>query len=128
MAMTFYDALTADSRKILDSAANERFNSVEVDDARDVIESMATHSVSYAESSYTTVGAISGESFFKETMTSQLEDLKTQLASLKADNAPPIVQAPSPIGAVNSTQPMPMICDSCGVYGHLVYACQGTQE
>ena len=47
IAMTFYNALNSDSRRILDSAANGRFDSVEVDKAWEVIEEMATHSLGY---------------------------------------------------------------------------------
>ena len=59
--MTFYNSLNADSRKILDSAANARFDSVEVDEAAEVIERMETHSLSYTQSMYTSVSAVSSE-------------------------------------------------------------------
>jgi len=142
IAMTFYNALNPDSRRILDSAANGRFDSVEVNNARDLIEEMASHSIQYVQSSYTTVGAIGREAIFQQSMASQIEDLKAQLAILKTNSSNPsttqkvaAVQhhtdrwSPSPIGAVCSP---PIVvyahCDNCDIYGHLSYSCQGTQE
>jgi len=111
------------------SACNGRFDSVDVKEAKNVIEKMASHSVGYQQSMYvapTTVGAISSEELFQKSTTSQIEDLKTQLESLKAGSANSVQQ-------VASMQPTltPMIhaaCDHCGMYGHMPYNCQSTVE
>ena len=64
--MTFYNALNPDSKRTLDSASNGRFDSVEVDEAWGVIESMASHSVNYGQSLYASVSAVSGESLAQQ--------------------------------------------------------------
>jgi len=87
---------------------------------------MATHSFGYQHSSYdssTTVGALSHEDVFQQTTSSQIQDLKIQLESLKSENAryvESLQQTSSPKIQAN--------CENCGMYGHLPYNCQGTIE
>lgn len=127
IAMTFYGALNSESKRILDSAANGRFDSTDVEEAWDLIENMASHSIAYGQSAYSTVGAVSGDTLFQNAMTNQLEELKTQLANLQGASSSSQVQ---PTAAMHQTPPAIVAahCENCGVYGHLGYTCQGTQE
>ena len=70
IAITFYNALIPDSRRTLDSASNGRFDSVEVDAAWEVIENMASHSINYGQSLYSSVGAIGSDTLFQSSMAS----------------------------------------------------------
>ena len=63
--MTFYNSLLGDSRRILDSATNGNFADIAVDDAKETIERMATHSLQYTQSSYQPVAAVGTETLFQ---------------------------------------------------------------
>jgi hypothetical protein len=86
---------------------------------------MATHSQQYVSPTYQTAASVSeSETLFAQNVTTQLEALQAQIASLSM--VPQMAQIPQPGSAIH--QQVAAVSDNCGVYGHLGYECSSTVE
>ncbi|XP_074298913.1 uncharacterized protein LOC141629890 [Silene latifolia] len=119
LAITFYNGCCAESRRVLDSANNGRFDQIDTELAHSTIESMAVHDSQYVNSRNTSLKD-------KEEDTT-ISLLKAQVALLQQQMDNRGTSSSQSHEQVNVTSQV-MVCEACGGAGHGTALCRASIE